>query len=361
MRTGLVGLEPVPVYPARALAVEPDGTLYLSRHLEILRSRDDGHSWVRCCEIPASLWQHGLQTSRLACRLGRHEIRALAVLPDGTLVAATRRGLFRAGPGDSTMRAVEIERVAPAPWMPMTLAVDGLGRVLWGEYNSRNRHGAPIRVFVSDDGGRSFAVAWTFPPGAIRHVHSLQADRTEPGYWVFTGDRNEESGIGWLTGDLRRLEWRARGAQVFRAVSAFDLGDALLYGTDSGSEPNAVIRLEKSSGRWARLAELDSCCIYACRSAGCYVLSTSVTAAPLHRGGTAGLWISRDGAHWKRLFGGVKDRWSPRYFQYGSFVLPRGSSERAALLCSGQALSGLDGRAYRVTGGGVDRRCGTSR
>jgi hypothetical protein len=41
-----------------------------------------------------------------------------------------------------------------------------------------------------------------------------------------------------------------------------------------------------------------------------------------------------------------KDIWSKRYFQFGSIVLPQGQWEKDALVFSGQALKGIDGRIF---------------
>ena len=60
----------------------------------------------------------------------------------------------------------------------------------------------------------------------------------------------------------------------------------------------------------------------------------------------AALWISRGGEQWHKVLNAQKDRWHPTYFQYGTFVLPRGESDNETLLFNGQALNGLGGKAY---------------
>jgi len=68
----------------RAIHIQADGTLYLGRNLDIYRSTDDGQSWKRVVRMPCSLARRAAQSSRLACRLFRHEVRALVVMKDGT-------------------------------------------------------------------------------------------------------------------------------------------------------------------------------------------------------------------------------------------------------------------------------------
>ena len=79
-------------FAGRALLADPDGTLYLGRHYQVLASRDEGRNWDPIGQLPLASWRRALQPSRLACRLLRQEVRALAHHPDGTLIAANREG-----------------------------------------------------------------------------------------------------------------------------------------------------------------------------------------------------------------------------------------------------------------------------
>ncbi len=327
----------------RVVTVQPDGTCYLGRRSAVFRSVDDGANWTRALEIPASPLRRVAGWSRLAARLLRHEVRALIPLSDGGFVAATREGVFFSSRGEQRMSPSRIDGENLKVFPPMCLTVGPNDAVLWGEYWA-NRERRAVRLFASQDRGRTFQVVHTFPPGEVKHVHNLYFDPRMGHYWVLAGDHGEEPGIGRFSGDWKSFDWLVKGRQTFRAVCVFDLGDHLLYGTDSEKEPNAVIRIEKSSGRFERVQELDGSCIYACRFGGYYALSTSVEPSEVNRGDQAGLWISDDTNHWTRVYHARKDRWNATYFQFGSIVLPRGESDRKSLLFSGQALAGIDGR-----------------
>jgi len=276
----------------------------------------------------------------------RQEVRAMATLSDGTVVAANRETVYYARADEPVMTKSRIESGNQSVCPPMTITRGVDDCIVWGEYNSRLEHGMPIRIFASRDGGMRFDIAHTFAANEIRHVHSLKYDQRFGCYWVFTGDYDAESGIGRLSADFRDFDWLARGSQEFRAVDAFDLGDALLYGTDSGKQQNTVVRIDKSSGKHERIQDIDSCCIHCCRCGDTFALSTTVTRAPANNVGNAAVWISRDGQQWTKSLSGSKDGWHATYFQYGSFVLPRGSSDRNTLLISGQALRGYDAQAF---------------
>ncbi|MBN2562302.1 MAG: hypothetical protein JXQ75_15360 [Phycisphaerae bacterium] len=329
----------------RALHARPDGTLYVGRKFDIYRSNDDGRTWTFVASMPRSFGRRLAEASRLACRLLRHEVKALAALSDGTHVACNRQWVYYARPGDRLMCPSAVDEQDGRLFPSMTITVGPEDRVIWGEYNSKTGHNLPMRLYVSDDRGRSYQVAHVFDGGSILHVHNLFYDERLRHYWVFTGDHDHEPGIGCLSADLKHFEWVCRGDQRYRAVEVFDFGDHLIYGMDTEMEANAVVRFDKATGRVERLQELDGGCIYACRFGGLYVLSTTVEPSKANASKQASLWVSRDGEHWSKAFGAEKDGWHPVYFQFGSLVLPRGASGSEVILFSGQALKGIDGKA----------------
>lgn len=336
----------------RAALVQRDGTLYAGRGYAIHRSTDDGATWSFVAAMPRPLWRRAAERSRLACRLLRQEVRALAVLADGGLVAANREGVYWAAPGQACMQPGRIDGGPEDVRPPMCLTRGPDDRVLCGEYwgNATRRE---VYLFASDDGGRSFHVARTFAAGEIRHVHNIVYDETAGHYWVLSGDHVDEPGIGRLSADLASFEWLVKGEQRFRAVCVFDLGDRLVYGTDTETASNHVMSLDKQTGRAETVAALDGSCIYACRFGGVYALTTTVEPSTVNRTRDAALWLSRDAATWHRAYVARKDVWPAKAFQYGSLVLPRGESDRETLACSGQALRGLDGRVWVASLAGV--------
>ena len=338
---GAIHLETRHQTRGRAVLVRPDGTLYAARNLTILRSRDDGASWERVAALPRDPLRAVFEASRLACRLLRHEVRALAELDDGTLVAANRRGVFHGRPGDALLAASHCEAGAWPVLPPLCLGV-GPGMVLFGEYASSR--GRPMRILASRDAGRHFEVVHTFAAGEILHVHNVVYDAGRDHYWVLTGDFDAQVGIGQLSSDLRRFEWLVRGEQRHRAVDLFDAGDHLVYATDTQLEANSLIRLDKRTGRTERGQPFEGSCIYACRFGGWFALTTTVEPSRVNPSRDATLWVSRDLERWQCALRARKDRWNADYFQFGSLVLPRGSSGREVFAVSGQALARLDGR-----------------
>ena len=68
------------------------------------------------------------------------------------------------------------------------------GYVYWGEYFD-NPHRDEVHIYASTDHGLTWNVAYTFPQGAIRHVHNIVYDKWEDCLWVLTGDNGPECRI----------------------------------------------------------------------------------------------------------------------------------------------------------------------
>lgn len=327
----------------RALLVEPAGGVWIGRGYEIYASSDHGASWRHVASVPRPAWRRLAEPSRLACRLLRQEIRALLRLADGTLVAACRHGVFF-GPDDGgRLSASAIDPGGTPLQFPMRLGCNPGGVVTFGEYVAPRR-ARPVRIFASRNGGRSFEAVHTFPPGEIVHVHNVVWDPTHRHWWVLSGDHHEEPGIGKLSEDFARFEWLVKGQQQYRAVSLFDLGDRIVYATDTEREGNAIVSLDKATGATRRIQELEGSSLHACRFGGVYAIATSVEPSLVNRSPWATLWISRDAARWRCAWRACKDRWHPNLFQYGTLLLPGGASGIERFWLSGQAVEGLDGR-----------------
>ncbi|MFX0195796.1 MAG: hypothetical protein ACFFCW_06715 [Candidatus Hodarchaeota archaeon] len=333
----------------RALFAQSDGTLFRSLHFDIYCSKDDGRTWQCILSIHRSRRRQVVEKSRLVCRLLRQEVRGFIPLAGGGFVASTRNGVNWAPPGNISMQPSIIDTGRTSVKWPMNICADLRGRVLWGEYwgNPKRRS---VRIFASDDGGRTFHIVHTFAAGETRHVHNILFDQELDKFWVMCGDHDSDPGVGLLDSDFRNFEWVVKGRQEYRTVCAFNLGKQIVYATDTEMEANGIHVLDKTTGKVEKIAEIDGSCIYATRCGKYYVIST--TAEPLKgqadttNAGIASIWISSDAYTWRRVYRVKKDIWSYKYFQFGSLVLPRGVSNREVLMFSGQALRGIDGKIF---------------
>jgi hypothetical protein len=321
--------------PGRALYIDLQGKLYISRLYDIFRSDDGGAAWQLDCSVPRSGIKPFLARNSLAARLLRYNIPVLRIMDDGTRIAVAREGIFRAGQNETTM--TQVFRIARGS-RPMNICVDGQ-RVLFGEYGDCYKN-VEVYIYVSEDGGRTFDVGYTFPRGSIRHVHNVMLDPFLNHYWVFVGDYNNHPGIGAMSKDLKSIEWLRRGDQKSRVMSAILQQDEIIYGTDSDIERNFIVRMEKSSGRIREVHEVEGSSLYATAFGSVFAVSTCIEHNPACPSKECSIYVSRDGDVWKRIQPHKKDRYSYTLFQFGTLVLPFARNEQPKGMFSGQAVVG---------------------
>jgi len=321
----------------RALYVGQNGEMYISRKYAIYRSDDGGTTWRLDCFVPAIGWKPKVAVTRLSRRLLRTYIAALQVLDDGTRVAVACDGVYRAAPGETRMsRVFHVTRGS----RPLNLALDG-DRLLFGEYGS-DYESSRVRIYVSEDRGKTFEVGFELPRGDVRHIHNILVDRHRDCYWVLAGDFGRQPGIASLSKDLQTLEWLDRGSWKVRATGAIVRPDCLIYGTDSDSERNYIVRMDKESGKVSKLLEVGGSSLYATTFGPVFAISTCVEPNPACHSRKCGLYVSRNGADWQRIVVHRKDRFHPHYFQFGTIVLPYTYNAEPQGMYSGQAVEDVD-------------------
>lgn len=320
----------------RALYIGRGGETYVARRYQIYRSDDWGASWRLDCYVPSLGWKPLFAGSSIGARLLRYYIAAFQVLDDGSRVAVARDGIYRVGPGETRMsRVFRVTRGS----RPLNLSVDG-SRVLFGEYG--NLEAYEVFLYISEDHGKTFDVGHRFPKGDIRHVHNVLVDPHHDGYWVLVGDFGHQTGIGFLSKDMKTIEWLSRGREDYRAVGAVIEPDCLIYGTDAEFQKNSIMRLDKQSGKVHHLLETEGSSLYATTFGRVRVISTSAVPKPAGDSRKCSLYASLDGADWQRIVVGRKDWLHSKYFQFGTIVLPYAYHAEPRGMYSGQAIEDMD-------------------
>ena len=306
------------------------GSLWASRQADVFRSDDLGRSWARVGRLcpaepgPAALLRHLAGRSHLARALRpAGGIETLLVLRSGTVLAAAGARIYRQAEGEGPFEVVHRQRTDPE-WKKIFRhwAEDGSGDVWFGEYGVERL--ADSRILVSRDDGLSFEVAHTFPragePGGIRHVHGVQVDPFTDRVWVVTGDRPDESRIGWLggAGGFRTV---GEGSRQWTAVSLMFTPDAVLWGTDALKEPCGIFRWDRESEETTRVADLDGPVFHSAVLAdGRLLVATEIEGV-----GSDGvsLWLGEDPGRWERGLAAPPFRDTERA-KLGTFSFPLG-------------------------------------
>lgn len=200
-----------------------------------------------------------------------------------------------------------------------------------------NREKKPVSVYkrvAKDD----WTVIYTFPQGAINHVHTIVNDPYRDCLWIFTGDFDEAAAIWKVTDNFIKVERVCCNNQKYRGCVVFALPEGLLYATDAPFVNNYIFLMQLSDYSIKTIAPIDGSSIYGCQWQNKYVFSTTVEAdgrdtsrMEFYFGRKRGAGIKDDFVHmycgnleegFKEIYKEKKD-YMPYYtFQFGVFKFP---------------------------------------
>ena len=330
-------LERIAAFPRlRALAWQDD-LLYASRGYSLLRARLNPNSaaveWQRVARYSPPWLRNVSASTKLTFRLFRDGFHALTVLSSGHVVAVVPGAILTLVPGEGKFRVSH--RILRGT-RPLHIAVTPRDHVFWGEYFD-NPARDEVHIYVSTDRGATWDVAYTFPHGAIRHVHNIVYDEWANCLWVLTGDNGRECRILRVACDFRSVDVVLSGHQQARAVALVPTREGLYFSSDTPLEANHVYCLDHR-GHLLELAPLSSSSIYGCRVGSALFFSTMVEPSQANRDRNVRLYGSRNGLQWQRLLQWKKDLWPMSLFQYGNILLPDGRNTSGVLALTAVAV-----------------------
>ena len=315
----------------RVLAWSGD-QLYASRGYQLLRATiqnpADNLAWQPVAVFHAH-WRRRISASNtLTTRLLRDGFHALAILPSGALVAAVPKAIVVLRPGDTEFRKTH---AILRGTRPLHITAVPSGTIFWGEYFD-NPAREEVHIYASTDSGATWSVAYTFPKGAIRHVHNIVHDPWQDCLWVLTGDYGDECRILRAACDFSRVEAVLQGKQQARAVAAVPTEDGLYFSSDTPLESNSIYRLDRQQSL-LQIAPISSSSIYGCRVGSRLFFSTMVEPSEVNRDRHVRVYGS--GAHgrqeWHSQVSWQKDSLPMGLFQYGNAFLPDGDNATSFL------------------------------
>ena len=259
-----------------------------------------------------------------------------------------------------------------------------------------NRSKKPVHVYKRI-GVDDWQVVYTFPQGAINHVHNIVADPYRNCLWIFTGDFDEAAAIWKVTDNFKRVERVACNDQRYRACVAFALPEGLLYATDAPFADDYIYLLKPNTNRRQTESHLSSLnvgrgakeedevngtnqtndfeieqlfpihgsCIYGCQWKDKYVFSSTVEGDGRHTsrwefyfGRKRGAGIKDDYVHmymgnlqegFKEIYKEKKDCMPYYTFQFGAFKFPYGVNNTDTLFFQPVATKKNDLRLMALT------------
>jgi hypothetical protein len=325
-----------------------DDTLYASRGYDLLHTRispsqiqsetpSDGQPWEAVASFHPPYWRGWTSRANLSSRLVRDGFHALAVLPSKAMVAAVPGAIITLRPNESQFQLTH--RITSGT-RPLHITAVPNGTVFWGEYFD-NASRDEVHIYASADEGATWHIAYTFPKGAIRHVHNIVHDPWENCLWLLTGDYGDECRIVRASYDFRQIDIVLQGNQQARAVALVPTESGLYFSSDTPMEANSIYHLDRQ-GKLSHLAPLTSSSIYGCRVGRDIFFSTMVEPSPKNKDRFVRIFGGRDGQDWRPLLAWEKDPWPMRFFQYGNAFLPDGENRTPYLAVTTIAVESED-------------------
>jgi hypothetical protein len=311
----------------RALAWSGD-YLYASRGYQLLHAKiskqlvpSNDLAWQPVASFHPTWWRHGSAATRLSSRLFRDGFHALAILPSGGIVGAVPGAIVTLVSGETEFQTTH---TIIRGTRPLHITAVPSGTIYWGEYFD-NAARDEVHIYASTDGGVTWNVSYTFPNGAIRHVHNMIYDPWGDCLWVLTGDYGNECRILRASCDFSQVDAVLQGNQQARAVALVPTADGLYFASDTPLERNFIYRMDRHDG-FQRLVGITSSSIYGCRVRDSVFLSTMVEPSAVNSDRRVRIYGSRGGEDWRALLEWRKDPWPMSLFQYGNAFLPDGEN-----------------------------------
>ncbi len=223
------------------------------------------------------------------------------------------------------------------------------GYLFFGEYGGNPARRA-VPVYRSIDRGRSWHVIHEFPARSIRHVHGCHWDPHEKRVWICTGDFQNENYMVVADEQFDTIEQLGDGSQLWRTCYPFFQDDDVVWAMDSQLETSYVVRMKRSDRSVVKVQPLPGPVWYGKQFAeGLLCIATANEIGQGVKDSYAHMLVSRNGLDWSPVMK-VKGDWLPkRYFKFGVLGFADGIQSSDHFYLFGQALRGMDGKAFRCS------------
>lgn len=324
-----------------------NGVLWASKQHRIVCSRDFGTTWMAVAGIPAPPVQRLLSRIKLCRRLLRLGIRSYIQPSDREFIAFSNGSIFRWQQGDRRPLRIGSVRYGRGPLLQGSCS-DENGNCYYGEYWG-NQKIEPVNIYKLKSDTNSWESFYSFPHGAVRHIHAVQFDPVSKHLWVATGDDDQQCRIGYFTksAHIPELVCIASGNQMARAVSLLFTREYVYWGTDAGRgtgvKANHIYRWSRRSSQIEQVAQVGGPVYYSTVDAQERLfVSTVVEGSESEPDRFARVWMCSDGTNWREIARWKKDRY-PLVFGYGVMSFAQGSTSDAKLFVAGNGVEGSPG------------------
>ena len=257
-----------------------EGNLWASRGMILYTLKPDRLEFIRTAHVPTGTSPFWLNNFTLFRRLTlRSECTEMTINEVGNICAFSAGKMWISKTYGRnfhrTMILPHFGRKVGRGMMSTGLLKQHDNGYYFGEYfNNPKREN--VRIFTYNDADLTWNTRYVFMQGQIRHIHALQRDPYTDKLWICAGDEDNEALIGWSEDEFKNIHIIGHGSQIWRACQLVFTQEAILWGTDTGSEDLAgIYSWDKKEMSLKRIHKTDGAVFFGTRlKNGVCVMST---------------------------------------------------------------------------------------
>jgi len=323
----------------------PDGRLVCYHRSNIWALRDDEESCIM--PIPISRKERYLGWSKYASRLMRFGVRTAIAIDNNHIILSLGNNLYELDLQNGSFSKGWFcgNGIRPLVFTDVNGIEEINDGIYFGGYLG-NPDKNPVNIYHRIDVDQ-WEVVYTFPQGAINHVHNIVPDSYRQCLWMFTGDFDEASAIWRVTDNFNTVERVACNDQKYRGCVVNALPEGLLYATDAPFVDDYIYLMNTNTYDVKELFPIHGSCIYGCKWKDKYVFSSTVEGDGRNMSRMEWLFTRKRGAGIKddyvhMYLGNLKEGFKEIYkekkdcmpyypFQFGVFKFPSGDNNTDTL------------------------------
>lgn len=256
------------------LCFMPDGRLICYHHgdLVVYNERIE----VKRVQLFNTFKEKILCHSKLLSRLMRLGVRAAGIIDASNILLSIGNMLYEFNMNEGKISEGYYcgDGIRPLSFTSVKEIESIEGSIYFGGYLV-NDEKKPVSIYkrVKSD---HWEVVYTFPEGAINHIHNIVSDPYRNCLWVFTGDFGEASAIWKITKNFKCVERVVYNDQKYRGCVAYAIPEGLLFATDAPFADNYIYLMAIDDYDVKEILPIDGSCIYGCMWKDKYVFSSTV-------------------------------------------------------------------------------------
>lgn len=213
--------------------------------------------------------------------------------------------------------------------------------IVVGEYgNSMGKY--DVGVFFSNDGGDSWKRISLFKKKEVKEILAVYFDDFTNNYWVFTGDKINESKVVVFSDDWTYIKSIGENNLKFRSISAFFFKNHVIWYMNNPFGDSYVIKYLRENGKIIIGQKLPGPAWYSILFEDKYYLS--ITSEKSYNSNDVFLLSSDDAENWKveNIF--FKDCYPKNLFLYGLINFAQIDLKSNSIACYFESVNDYDGK-----------------